>query len=913
MFFKKPHALNVLLVALMVSSQVHAHEMSGEYLYLPKTVPNPSTLDYSAPTTSQTIDTGDSLDNVSSELDRIEAIEQALEQASRPAPMVPSRPEPKKISASTVTIKPPQKGKNAKDKPEEIKTVLLDDIISASPSRPSIRIIYNSGVILEGKNIQRFLAMDEGFIQVSKMDRNQVMVKALKYGGTFLNIWDDAGRRTIYVGIVFPETKGTQEDLTTQKEQHQNPFRFSYANDWSAYYFAPKGDHLKRQSYDFTQNFALEGQTPYGYLDTYIGTEDFSGNSDISSYSIGLNRVPTIENVHDVNLRVFDASRSLSPLTMPSTRLRGAFADFDLNHTLGVQASYGQKRSYFYTDIIPNSSSNLESYVDALKLTLFPKDSDNQISLNAAQGFGAQHEDYLTKKVYSIEAHKKVLNTYLNGELAQDNSNNHASLAGAKWEKGAFVSALNFRQINKSYTTISGVPSNQGEIGTIWTTNIEGEYVSEQTVLDVYREYLYYNPNDRRALNFDMSGHLRMPIVKSVWSDTNMYYTHTPGEISPRRNIGLDERISKAINFLGFKNTNVYVGGALQRTRYEFSNNSAYDRLSALTGIQIPLTTHLSIFANYDFSWVHEIDSGNDINPNVFNTGFYYTRQITDQLSGNFEMFYRKETGAKGTTSYLSGEDSAGASLGFSYNPSNDVNMFFDSRARKVWPIVGDTLSYNDLDVRLGLRMSFDVLRRGWDPHGSIFGHVYNDKDGNGRYQKVDQGISGVKVNVGERQVVTDKSGFYKTDVAAKSVLVTPQGDTLPSGAVFSTPVAKTVEVKPWLNAPVDFGFNSQTGAYGLVFFDKNSNGLPDAGDEFVRKIKIILDHKYTSVTDNQGAFYFRNISEGPHVIAIDINSLPLNLLPAIKLENKINVAEGTTYVFHVPLKSTKPKETDKD
>jgi hypothetical protein len=907
----------------MVMSQLYASELSGDYLYLPKTVSSPSAVEYTDPSSKakalDSVTIRNVFDPVDMELDRMEAIQNALNQSNN-LPPVQEKEKPIKEASTVKTFSkakqesaplpavPQTPSPNPQNPSAEVKTLFLNEIMASSPTRPGFRMLYGSSVIIQGRNIQRFLAMDDGFINVSKIDHNQIMVKALRYGGTFLNVWDDDGRRTIYVGIVFPPSHNAQDEAVKKKELHERPFRFSYSNDWDTYYYGQKNHDFKRQSYDFLQNAALEGQTPYGYFDTAVGYEDFSGRGDVSYYTVGLGHIPTLE-ATDVSMRAFDATKSLSPLTMPSTRLRGVFADVTFDHdTLGVSYSYGQKRPYFLTSVFPNTSPDLKSYINALRLTLFPKDLDNQIAINAAQGSGSEHEPYLVKKVYSLEAHKKILNTYLNGEYAQGDDH-HASLAGVRWQKGAFNTAFNFRQTGNNYTSISGVPSNQGEIGGIWTTSIDGEYITEQTVFDVYREYLYFNPNDPQAINYDISGHLRMPVSKTLWSDTNMFYNHTPGEISPRRNLGLDQRISRAIDLFGLKNTNVYVGGALQRSRYEFSNNSQYDRYAALSGIQVPLTKEVSIYANYDFSWVHEIDSDRHLTPTVFSTGLYYNKQLTNKLSANFEAFYRKETGAKGTTTYLSGEDSAGASLGFSYNPSNDVNVFFDTRTRKVWPLVDGNLPYNDLDIRLGLRMSFDVLSRGWDPHGDIRGHVYKDKDGSGRYKVGDPGIEGAKVNVGERQVVTDKKGFYSMDVNAKTVVVTPETDTLPSGTVFSTPVSRTVDVKPWANSPVDFGLNSQTGIYGLLFVDKNGNGIPDSADQFVRNIKIVLDKKYTSITDTQGAFYFRNIAEGTHTIRIDINSLPLNMLPLTKLENKINVAEGTTYVFHVPLKTTKQEE----
>ncbi len=790
--------------------------------------------------------------------------------------------------------------------PGEIKTISIDEIASASSGgKLSIRLVYNSKIIIQAKNIQRFLAMDEGFLNVERIDHNQIMVKAIKYGGTFLNVWDDGGRRTIYIGIIFPEYSNSQSDEESKIVEHEKPFRFSYSSDYNTYYNETKEQPFKRQSYGLTQNYAFEGQSPYGYFDSSIATDNFNGISSISSYTTGLSNIP-LEGTSHLSLRSFDATRTLSQLTMSNMRLRGIFADTHLfDDRLGLDYSYGQKKPYFVF-LSQGGSSHLNSYVNAFKLTLFPNDYNNQLSFNAAEGFGSAHESNLSKKVYSIEARKKISNAYLNGEYAESN-NQHASIAGARWQQGFFNSAFNFRQTNKNYTTVSGQPATQGEVGGLWTTDFNTGTFSESTTLNVYRQYLYFNPNDPQALNYDISGHVRLPLVRNFWSDTNVYYVHTPGEISPRRNVNLNQKISRLVNFLDFKNTNVYVEGVLQRARYGSSGSSDYDRFSLLQGIQIPITSALSVYSNYEYSWVHELATLDDINPYVFSTGLSYAKQLTPKISENFSLSYRNEGGTQGTTSYLSGEDSAGLSLGFTYTPIQDVSLFFDSQARKVWPSIEGNLSYNDLSIRIGFRMSFDVLKRGWDPRGSVSGYVYKDKNANGRYDKAeDIAMKAVKVKVGESDVLTNNEGFYTKNVTAKRVLVSPNSETLPSGVVFATAPEKTVDIKPWGTTRTDFGLNSQTGVYGLLFVDQNNNGIPDSADKYIKKVKIILDQKKITYTDGHGAYYFRSITEGVHSIKVDINSLPIDMIPLINLENKINVADATTYVFHIPLKASK-------
>ena len=47
-----------------------------------------------------------------------------------------------------------------------------------------------------------------------------------------------------------------------------------------------------------------------------------------------------------------------------------------------------------------------------------------------------------------------------------------------------------------------------------------------------------------------------------------------------------------------------------------------------------------------------------------------------------------------------------------------------------------------------------------------------------------------------------------------------------------------------------------------------------------------------------------------PKVVA-SINSLELNMVPLVKLQNKIDVAEGTNYMFNIPVKIEKAENEE--
>jgi hypothetical protein len=199
-----------------------------------------------------------------------------------------------------------------------------------------------------------------------------------------------------------------------------------------------------------------------------------------------------------------------------------------------------------------------------------------------------------------------------------------------------------------------------------------------------------------------------------------------------------------------------------------------------------------------------------------------------------------------------------------------------------------------------------------WDPLGTVSGIVFKDKDGSGKFIRGDEGIPDVKVKVGDKEVITDKYGRYRVQIRAKRVDVAPVLDTIPGGLLFSTPQTLNVRVFQGRKTQADFGLTSQTGIYGLVFVSKNGSGIPNDTDKFIGKVKVVLDGKIIQKSDPNGAFYFRKVSPGQHIISIDLSTLALDMVPLVKLKNKIDVAEGTNYMFNIPIKIEKAESEEK-
>jgi hypothetical protein len=759
-------------------------------------------------------------------------------------------------------------------------------------------------VVLEGKNIERFLITNPGFIDVKKNDNDHLQIDAKHIGSTFLHIWDDAGRHTIYVEVVFPKSVSAAAIAGANNIQHAQPFIVTYSNDWSTYYTGKNLSQLKRQSNEFNETLGITGETPYGFFDASGSYIDFNHFTQFDTYTIGLSQIP-LPGTGNFNLRGFDALRYLSPLTMPSTRMRGAFADVDLmDEHLRLSVSHGQEQVPvgFLTF---NQTQFDNAYIDAVKLTYNPLSVSDRYSFNYATGYGSDRPRYLSNHVYSFEAQHK-LNDFLtfNGEEAHDN-NHSSTLASLKWDQIGFTTGLNFRDIDKNYTTISTFPANQGEVGAAWYTQEDLKNITASTYLEAYRDRLNFNPANPSAYNYDGDAHVRANISEKLWSDSDINYVDTPGELSVRRNLGINERLSRSFGLWNNLRGTVFGGAGYQNSHSPGSDIATFSREDVVAGIQLPLTRPISIFGNYEYDWLNQPASGGLSNPNVVNAGIEYQKQFESHFSVNSQLVYRNELGVKANNnSFLSGEESLIFTSGVTYNPTPDVYIFLDGNASRVLSHVGNA-PYDDFEVHLGMRLTFGGATY-WDPLGNVSGIVFKDRNGSGKFGPGDEGIAGIKVKVGNKEAVTDKNGRYFIKIRAKGVQVTPVLDTLPGGLIFSTPQSLNVVIVQGRTTRADFGLVSQTGIYGIVFVDKVGNHIPDSKDIFIGKVKVVLDGKTTQRSDAHGAFYFRNVSPGKHVIAIDINTLALDMVPLVKLKNEINVAEGTNYVFNIPVQVKK-------
>jgi len=776
--------------------------------------------------------------------------------------------------------------------------VYLDQNLWQTQPGTLLRIDLNSYIVLEGINIDRNLIITPGIVEVERIDKDHVRVLAKQRGITFLHLWDDTGRWTFNIEVILPLRKLDIKQEVREAESYAQPFKFIYTGDWSTFYQGPSYSELDKRSVQFLQRMVMQGETPYGDFDGFAVVNRSNDITELSGYGVGLTD-GSVGPFEDFTFRLFDIRKTFSPLTLPGRFMRGVLFEskaFDKN----IEYTYvrGRDRRIFGF-ISPDAFNERDSYVEGLRVVLFPEE-DNQYAFNFARGFGDDRQSFLKDRVFSVEAQRRIGGVLASTEVAYDEES-FAHTARTRYKGDNYTLGFNFRNISEDFTTITNSPGGRGELGGSIFYNWQTHNINLRTNLDLYRQRFLANPNDKDALNIDFNSTLEMPFSTKSRLLTSIYYTDTSGELSPRNNLRVQSDYHKRLRFLN-RDVSFLFGGGYQRSRFDFSAPSEFDRYSLTAGFNVGLIKYVNYYANYEYSLVDEILSEQRLTPSVFNTGVNFSKSLSKSWSMRSSFSYRDETKTDGTNSFLAGEDNITSSLGFNYRPFEDFEFYIDGRTRNVWAEANDRDAFNEIDVRTGVRIGWDLPFR-WNPTGVVYGYVYKDLNGNKVRDIDEEGIADVVVKVGKGSVTTDNVGYYESTIKAKSADVTLDLNSLPPGFIFSTNVLEVVDIRHGGAHQVNFGLNTRSGIYGVVFADKNVNGKPDPGEEVLRRVRIVLDNNKFAFTDFEGTYFFENVSPGKHEIQIDVNSIPINYLPQVKVKNSLEVSEGATYTFHVPLK----------
>lgn len=193
------------------------------------------------------------------------------------------------------------------------------------------------------------------------------------------------------------------------------------------------------------------------------------------------------------------------------------------------------------------------------------------------------------------------------------------------------------------------------------------------------------------------------------------------------------------------------------------------------------------------------------------------------------------------------------------------------------------------------------------NPLGYVDGTVYIDVNRNGKRDQGEKCVADAPVALAGRRTKTDMNGYYCFEFVNAGVYdLGLDPSKLPADYTALTET-KLIKLPENANFTQDLAVALNGTVEGTVFLDFDHNGKPDKGEFRPAWVKLLLDGKVESFTDERGSFTFSNIDLGQHVVTVDPKSLPPGVVAPDPITVEINEENLDAWDVLVPLGQTTP------
>jgi hypothetical protein len=766
-----------------------------------------------------------------------------------------------------------------------------------------IEIEQDRSIVIVGKNIQRFLVTQPNILTIEKKNPDELLLTGKDIGYTYLHVWDEAGRRTLEFLTMPLRPKGpTLEETIRLAEEKAGNFKLRYTLDWTSYESGRRLNSLERSFYSWSHGLNLTGPTPYGDIDSAASIRSLRATTDLTYFTVGLTNAQ-FGPFKGFNLRGFDYSPPFSNLSFGGATLRGAMlASPAFNKRLDYSVFWGREGGGRYGNLSPGLGKIKNSFLSGFNLGFSPL-AKQGYRFSLVHGWGRDRDASLNDYNYDLDVAYHLDKWGFNYEVAHD-SEKLAHLLNATYIIPKLTLATEIRNIDKNFRTATGLGSRLGELGllsNIYYTPSDKFYMASQ--LNLYQDRLYPSPENDNRWNEDFNWNANCIIdpltslrldysLQNELGRVGQFRYQSPG-IALNRTFQLIKKLDTSVNYRHQENKN-------------FSAPSTdYINDKVLLSLRFNLIGQVYYYVTKEFNWIEERFEGNRSQPEAMETGLSWSRQIAQSpFYGNIRFLYRDEENAASALSFMSGEDYIEGYSEFTYRPSPDKEAYCSSRIRNVWADNPSVAKRIEADFSAGMRYVWDTGIR-WEAVGNIDGYIFKDLNADGLRQRDEPPVEGIKIWLGkDKSQVTDILGYYKfSQVKAKKAYVNIDVTTIPPGFVLTVPVTQEVAITHHQTIRVNFGIASRSEIMGMVFEDIDGDGQFSLKDTGIKGAVLILEDGIQAVTDYTGRYFFRNLATGKHALKLDLNSLPPNYLPKVPIFKEIELFEGVSYNYNIPLK----------
>ncbi len=798
---------------------------------------------------------------------------------------------------------------------EEAKTILLGQqalpkilVLDAQVKNLKfpLEIEQERAIIIQGNNIRRFLITQPEVLSAERINDNEVKFTGAGLGYTYVHIWDEQERWTLEFLTVplRPEGPTLEEEIRISEEAVKN-IRLRYVFDWSFFETGKKFSSLKRSSYAINHSFGLAGapETPYGNLNLNFSVSASKDEpATLTYFSLGLTN-GNIGPFKGFDLYTFDYAPFITNLAFAGTNLRGAMLNSPVfNNKIRYTAFYGREFKGRYAGLSPLMAEMKNSYLSGFGVSYLPK-ARQSYDLSAFHGWGQERPVDLYDYGYDFKVSSLFDKWNWKYETAYDTKNfSHLLKTGIKLPKGNLMNE--FRDVDKTFKTMSGLGSYAGELGVLTSLSyVPADKINLSGKLDLFKDRLYPNPEDNGRWNEDLDLGANLSVNSLTNLNFNLGFQDYLGKVSASRAYSAGIGVYRAIEWV--RKINTHINYRYNLNQYLNSPSQDYMSNKILLGLRFSLIGNLSYFVNEELNWVNALNTSESAQPSAFETGIDWSDQILkSRFFGNFRFIYRNEEATASALSFLSGEDYTETFAEVKYLPNPEVETFVNARVRNVWKEEPYKDTRLDLTFYSGLRYIWDTGLR-WESVGAIEGYVFKDLNGDGLRQRDEAPVQGIKVWLGgDKSLVTDIFGYYKfAKVRARKAYINIDTTTIPINFVLTVPETQEVSIINWQSVQANFGIVSHTEISGMVFEDVGGDGDFSMEDSVVRGVTLKLDDGIEAVTDDYGRYIFANPAVGKHVVTLDLTSLSAVYIPTVPIFREVDLSEGMSYEYNIPVK----------
>lgn len=786
------------------------------------------------------------------------------------------------------------------------------DISVAQDGEGSFEIQTNVGerLVLKGKNISRFLVIQPNVLKASKQGMDALSVEPLEAGNTYMHLWDEGERKTIKFQIgprKFEEELFRAYEAKIAEANLPEPFKVSYSIEGDSFMTGRGIGDLQRKSHILTYSSSVIGETPYGRFDTSVqASRTQLREYHVSNFRMGLTGAHYDE-FKDINMRFFDFTPAIQSFGFPTSDLRGAMVEAPMfDKRLNYTAFWGAIPTGNFTQLPATSGLDRtkEAWLEGLAVNYKPWDFANYktffvrsygpertspVRTNEAQGFGMSYD---------------FGRFNFGSEMVQDPHNisytANSSLTFSKVRVG-----LSMTENNKDFASVlGGEPSSGSTSGTLTTTYRPTQDVTISNAFSGTRDKVFGNPDRPARPNYNST--TRVNWTADPHTEYELGYTMDDqiGSNSPSVTETKEAVIRKRV-FL-FRRLGTFLSYQNRKMKNYSSPAQDFNNNRLLGGLSFRVLGDLYAYYHREFNYLRNNFTNETAFPMAQEFGLNIYRQIGQSpFYTNSRLFYRDEEQTESVLSFLSGEDRLEAESELTFKPNPDTEAFFKVRLANIWAEKDGVNKHMDFDFSWGLRLIWDTGLR-WHSVGGFYGYCFYDINGDGVKQGNEHGVKAVEIMGPQGQkATTDGRGYYKiAGLKGKTAFLELDVKTVPKGYNSTTPARRELNIVHGRNKRVDFGIATRTEVSGLIFYDKNNNGLYDSGDEPAKGVVVVLDDTSKAASSIMGEYMIRKIPAGDHTIKLDLKTIPVEFIPKVPISKTIRVIEGTTFVYNIPLAS---------